>query len=97
MFTSALFAIYVLCFATFAMKRSRELPFGGSGGLSLPILRFFQFTAATAVVLQILGLVFMQEQIYGLFFYGLVILLFQGAVSFVALALSILGRIQHDP
>ncbi len=93
MVASALFALYILCFAGFAIRRSRHLPFGGNGGLSLPILRFFQFTATTVLVLQVLGLVFMQDQIYGLFFYGLVILLFQGAVSFMALALSILGGI----
>ncbi|MCR9055125.1 MAG: hypothetical protein NXI26_24980 [bacterium] len=94
-FSSALLAVYIVAFAVIGMMRSRKLPFG-SEGLSLPILRLFAFTGFVVLVLQILGLLFLTEQRQGFFFYGLVLVLFQGAVSFIALALSVLRSSQND-
>lgn len=86
---------YILAYAGFAIHRSRTLPFGDQG-LSRLILRFFQTTSMTVLALQLCGLVFFSERIHGFFYYGLVILLFQGAVSFATLALSVLGARRQE-
>ena len=88
---SCVLILFIVSFATYALTKLRTLPFGDDG-LSKGVLYSFLLLAVSTIILQICGIIFFRDYIEAVLYFGLVMVLVMGAVSFVALALGVLDE-----